>query len=88
MQHQTNYVLTSYIWFVSKLEIGNEMFYFIENHYNDFVHNFFALQPCINLWQILYRNWKMVHYIVAIQNFLNSWSFSIWKFSNLTTIKT
>ena len=37
------------------------------------------------LWQILYRNWKMVHYIVAIQNFLNSWGSSIWKFGNLTT---
>ena len=26
MQHQTNYVLTFYIWFLSKLEKGNEMF--------------------------------------------------------------
>ena len=39
MQHQTNYVLTFYIWFLSKLEKDNEMFYFIESHYNDFVHN-------------------------------------------------
>ena len=41
MQHQTNYVLTFYIWFLSKLEKGCEMFYFIEGHYNDFVHNSF-----------------------------------------------
>ena len=41
MQHQTNYVLTFYIWFLSKLEKDNEMFYFIESHYNDFVHNSF-----------------------------------------------
>ena len=41
MQHQTNYVLTFYIWFLSKLEKGKEMFYFIESHYNDFVHNSF-----------------------------------------------
>ena len=41
MQHQTNYVLTFYIWFLSKLEKGNEMFYFIESHYNDFVHSSF-----------------------------------------------
>ena len=31
-----------------KLVKGNEVFYF----------NFY-----FNLWQILYRNWKMVHYI-------------------------
>ena len=41
MQHQTNYVLTFYIWFLLKLEKGNEMLYFIESHYNDFVHNSF-----------------------------------------------
>ena len=41
MQHQTNYVLTFYIWFLSKLEKDNEMFYFIESHFNDFVHNSF-----------------------------------------------
>ena len=40
MQHQTNYVLTFYIWFLSKLEKDNEMFYFIESHYNDFVQTF------------------------------------------------
>ena len=39
MQHHTNYVLTFYIWFLSKLEKGNEMFYFLESHYNDFVRN-------------------------------------------------
>ena len=73
MQHQTNYVLTFFIWFLSKLEKGNEMFYFIENHYNDFVHNFFNCTRLyiFKLLQILYRNWKMVHYIVAIQIFLN-----------------
>ena len=35
MPHQTNDVLTFYIWFLSKLEKGNKMFYFIESHYND-----------------------------------------------------
>ena len=50
MQHQTNYVLTFYIWFLLKLEKGNEMFYFIESHYNDFVHNSFDCSGLYIFW--------------------------------------
>ena len=60
----------------NKLVKGNEVFCFIESHYNDFVHicfdstelYIFKLVPnSLQGW-----NWKMVHYILAIQNFLNS----------------
>ena len=73
-----------------KLVKGNEVVYFIGSHYNDFVHisfdstKLYIFKLVTNPLQKL----KMVNYTVATQNFLNSWGFSIWKFSNLTTIKT
>ena len=53
MQHQTNYVLTFYIWFLSKLEKGNEMFYFSESHYNDFVTTLLIALDCTRLFKLM-----------------------------------
>ena len=72
-----------------KLVKGNEVFYFIESHYNDFGHISFDSTK-LYIFKLVY--WKelkngTLYTVVAIQNFLNSWGFSLWKLSNLTTIK-
>ena len=75
----------------NKLVKGNEVFYFIESHYNDFVHisfdstKLYIFKLVKNFLQKLKNG---PQYSMAIQNCLNLWGFSIWKFSNLTTIKT
>ena len=73
-----------------KLVKGNEVFYFIESHYNHFVHisfdstKLYIFKLVTNPLQEL-KNGPL-YTVVAIQNFLNSWGFSIWKLSNLTAI--
>ena len=73
-----------------KLVKGNEVFYFIESHYNHFVHTSFdstklyIFKLVTNPLQELKNG--LLYTVVAIQNFVNSWGFSIWKLSNLTTI--
>ena len=63
-----------------KLVKGNEVFYFIESHYNDFGHISFDSTK-------LYIFKLVTNPLQELKNGLNSWGFSVWKLSNLTPIK-
>ena len=64
-----------------KLVKGSEVFYFIEIHYNNFMHisfdstKLYLFKLVTNPLQEL-KNGPL-YTVVAIQNFLNSWGFSM-----------